>query len=116
MDVVLGHEWLHNLGPTLKQSYKHNLFMFEDNGTHVKLLIEKNVPPSPLICMTEITSYSNEIEELFLCYSLCHVLTNVSFYASDDECNDTNENAKFAKKHDVKSNLSFSNHVKQFAL
>ena len=37
-DVVLGHEGLHSLGPTLKQSYKHNLFTFEEEGTHVLLL------------------------------------------------------------------------------
>ena len=53
-DVVLGHEWLHNLGPSLKQSYKHNLFMFDDNGKHVLLLGEKNIPLSPLICMAEL--------------------------------------------------------------
>ena len=112
-DVVLGAECLHNLGPVLKQSYKHSLFMYEDNGTHVLLLGEKNVPSSPLIRMAKITSNSNEIDEVFLCYSLCHVLSNVSFYANDDECDDTNENAKFSKKHNVKSNLSFPSHVTQ---
>ena len=57
-DVVLGREWLHILGPTLKRSYEHNSFMFEDKGTHVLLLGERNVPPSPLICMVELTSSS----------------------------------------------------------
>ena len=55
-DVVLGHECLHNLGPALEQSYEHNLFMFDDNGTHVLLLGEKNVLLSPLICMVELAS------------------------------------------------------------
>ena len=27
-DVVLSREWLHGLGPSLKQSYEHNSFMF----------------------------------------------------------------------------------------
>ena len=34
-DVVLGREWLHSLGPSLKQSYEHNSFMFDVNGKHV---------------------------------------------------------------------------------
>ena len=75
-DVVLGREWLHNLGPSLKQSYEHNSFMFDDNGIHVLLLGEKNVPPSPLICTAKISKLSNEIEQVFLCYSLCHMLSN----------------------------------------
>ena len=78
-DVVLGHEWLHNLGPTLKWSYEANLLMFEDMGTHVLLLGERNVLSSPLICMAEIASTSHEINEVFLYYCLCHVLSNVSF-------------------------------------
>ena len=107
-DVVLGRAWLCNPGPTLKQSYEHNLFMFEDNGTHVLLLGEKNVPPSPLICMPEIASTSHEIEEVFLCYSLCHVLSNVSFHESNDKCDDENKNAK--------STLPFPTHVTQMVM
>ena len=49
-DVVLGREWLHALGPSLKRSYEHNTLAFEVNGTHVLLMGERNVPPSPLIC------------------------------------------------------------------
>ena len=74
--MVLGREWLHSLGPTLKQSYEHNSFMFEINGTHVLLLGEKNVPSSPLICTAELSSSFDEIEQVFLCYSLCHLLSN----------------------------------------
>ena len=65
--------------PTLKQSYEHNSFMFDDNSTHVLLLGERNVPPSPLICMAKLASTSNEIKEVFLYYSLCHILSNPSF-------------------------------------
>ena len=35
--------------------------MFEDNGTHVLPLGEKNGPPSPLICIAEIASDYHEI-------------------------------------------------------
>ena len=106
VDVVLGQEWLHNLGPTLKWSYKHNLLMFKDNGTHVLLLGENNVPPSLLICMAEIASTSHEIKEVFLYYSLCHVLSNVSFHDSDD---DVNENVKL--KHEFHAISTFATHV-----
>ena len=68
--------------------------MFEDNGTHVLLLGENNVPPSPLICMVEIASASHEINEVFLCYSLCHVLSNASFYEGNDKCDDINDHVK----------------------
>ena len=61
-DVVLGHEWLHNLGPTLKQSYKYNFLMFEDNGTNVLMFGEKIILLSLLICMVEIASSSHEIK------------------------------------------------------
>ena len=85
-DVVLSREWLHGLGPSLKRSYEHNSFTFDDNGTHVLLLGEKNVPASPLICTAELSTLSsnNEIEEVFLCYSLCHLLSNSSFDMSND--------------------------------
>ena len=73
--------------------------MFEEKGTHVLLLGETSVPPSPLICMAELISSSNEIEEVFLCYSLCHVLSNFFFNASDDECDDTNEQVTFDNQH-----------------
>ena len=34
-DVVLGREWLHSKGSTLKQSYEHNSLYFMVNGKHV---------------------------------------------------------------------------------
>ena len=57
--------------------------MFDANGSHVSLLGEKNVPSSPLFCTAKFFSLSNkdEIEEVFLCYSLCHMLSN-SFHVS----------------------------------
>ena len=89
--MVLGREWLHSLGPTLKRSYEHNSFMFEVNGTHVLLLGEKNVPSSPLICTAELLSSFDEIEQVFLCYSLCHLLSNSCFEVTYDEHGDKNK-------------------------
>lgn len=37
-DVVLGREWLHGLGSTLKRNYEHNSLSFVSNGVHVLLL------------------------------------------------------------------------------
>ena len=37
-DVVLGREWLHGLGPSLKRSYEHNTITFSEQGTHVLLI------------------------------------------------------------------------------
>ena len=48
-DVVLGREWLHGLGPSLKRSYEHNTITFSDQGTHVLLISERDIPPSLLI-------------------------------------------------------------------
>ena len=33
-DVILGREWLHGLGSSLKQSYEHNTIAFKANGKH----------------------------------------------------------------------------------
>ena len=46
-NVVLGHEWLHSLGSSLTRSYQHNTLAFEDNGVHVLLLGEWDVPAIP---------------------------------------------------------------------
>lgn len=54
-DVVLGHEWLHGLGSSLSCSYQNNTLAFADNGVHVLLLGEKEVPPSPLIHSAEVS-------------------------------------------------------------
>ena len=75
--VVSG--WLHGLSPSLRHSYQHNSFMFDDaNGTHVLLLGEKDMPASPFICTAELSQLSSkdEIEEVFLCYSLSYALSN----------------------------------------
>ena len=61
--------------------------------------------------MVEIYSNAHEIEEVFLCYSLCHMLSDVSFHESNDKCDDDNENVKCDKKLDAKSNLSFPIHI-----
>ena len=65
--------------------------MFDDNGKHVLLLGEKNIPLSPLICMAELTSSFDAIEEVFLCYSLCHLLSNDSFDICHNDCDANNE-------------------------
>ena len=69
-DVILGREWLHGLGSSLKRSYEHNTIAFEANGKHVLLLGERDVPPSPLICNAELSylEHSNQIEEVYFCY------------------------------------------------
>lgn len=71
-DVVLGRECLHGLGPSLEHSYEHNTLAFEVNGTHVLLMGEQNVPPSPLFCSAElyILEKHNAIEEVYFCYVL----------------------------------------------
>ena len=51
-DVILGREWLHGLGYTLKHTYKHNSLMFQANGAHVLLFGKRDVPFSLLICST----------------------------------------------------------------
>ena len=71
-NVVLGREWLHSLGSSLKRSYEHNSISFLSNGVHVLLLGESNIPPAPLICNSEL-SYLKKvdlIEEIFLCYCM----------------------------------------------
>ena len=71
-DVLLGREWLHGLGPSLKRSYEHNTIAFDDHGVHVLLIGERDIPPSPLICTTELQylSKNNLIEKMFFCYNL----------------------------------------------
>ena len=75
-DVVLGREWLHGLGSSLKRSYEHNTITFSDQGTHVLLISERDIPPSPLICSAELTylSKNNLIESMFFCYNLSLML------------------------------------------
>ena len=71
-DVVLGCEWLHSLGSTLKRSYEHNTITFQDHGVHVLLIGERDVPPTPIICSTKLTYLHKHglIEEIFFCYNL----------------------------------------------
>lgn len=71
-DVVLGREWLYGWGSSLSRSYEHNTLAFKDNGVHVLLHGERDVPPSPLICTAEVQVLAkrNEIEEAYFCYVL----------------------------------------------
>ena len=39
-DKVLGCEWLHGLGSSLKRSYQHNTLAFDDSGIHGLLMGE----------------------------------------------------------------------------
>ena len=59
--------------------------MFVYNGTHILLLVEKNVPPSPLICTIKMISCSSEIDQVFICYYLCHILSNKYFKVCSNE-------------------------------
>ena len=52
--------------------------------------------------MEELTSSSNATtKEVFLCYSLCHLLSNDSFCINDNKCDAINEHVKFLNHHDV---------------
>ena len=47
--MVLSRAWLHGLGDVLKRSYISNTIAFKDNGVHVLLMGEKDIPSSPLV-------------------------------------------------------------------
>ena len=63
-DIVLGREWLHSLGSSLQRSFQSNTLTFEDNFVHILLLGERDVPPSLLICNTELNVLvkNNEVD------------------------------------------------------
>ena len=71
-NVVLGHKWLHGLGPSLKHSYKHNTLTFDAHDAHVLLMGEQDVPASPLIFNAKFHGVinNNDINNLSLCYLL----------------------------------------------
>ena len=48
-NVILGREWLHGLGPSLKHSYHHNTLTFDAHGAHILLMGEQDFLASPLI-------------------------------------------------------------------
>ena len=70
VDIVLGHEWLHRLGPSLKCSFQHNTLSFDAHGVHVLLVGGQDVLTSPMICYARLHSIINkeEINSLVLCY------------------------------------------------
>ena len=49
-DVVLGREWLHGLGPSLKCSHQHNTLTFDAHGALILLMGEQDILASPMIC------------------------------------------------------------------
>ena len=71
-DVFLSRAWLHGLGDMFKRSYVSNTIAFEDNGVHVLLMGEKDIPSSPLVCSAEIDvlANNNELKQAFFVYSL----------------------------------------------
>ena len=89
-DVVLSRAWLHGLGDTLKRSYVSSTIAFEDNGVHVLLMGEKDIPSSPLVCSAEVNvmANNNEIKQAFFVYSLCLLHSGEVCLASDNVCND----------------------------
>ena len=80
-DVVLSRAWLHGLGDTLKRSYLSNTLAFTDNGVHVLLMGEKDIPSSPLVCSAEIDvlANNNEIKQAFL-FTPCLYFTMVKLF------------------------------------
>ena len=87
-DVVLGRNWLFGLGSSLSRSYQHNTLAFEDNGVHVLLIGERDVPPSPLICTAEVQVLAkrNEIEEAYFCYVLSPFLSTSESTSFENDC------------------------------
>ena len=87
-DVVLSRAWLHGLGDTLKRSYVSNTIAFEDNGVHVLLMREKDIPSSPLVCSAKIDvlANNNEIKQAFFVYSLSLLHHGEACHASDSVC------------------------------
>ena len=71
-DVALRHEWFHGLGSSLKRSYQHNTFAYDESGVYVLLMGEQDVPASPLICNAKLTCHmnNNKICNLVLGYLL----------------------------------------------
>ena len=64
VDLVLGHEWLHSKGSSLQRSYQSITLALEDNGVHVLLLGEQDIPPLPLISSIELNFLvkNNEVD------------------------------------------------------
>ena len=69
-DVVLGHEWLHGLGLSLKCSYQHNTLTFDAHGANILMMGHEDVLFSPMIYNAELHSIINKekINNLVLCY------------------------------------------------
>ena len=86
-DVVLGREWLHSLGSSLTRSYQHNTLAFEDNGVHVLIMGESEVPATPLICNAKLSYLiqRNEIEDLHFCYFMSPSFSHVENVSCDDD-------------------------------
>ena len=86
-DVVLGREWLHSLGSSLTRSYQHNTLAFEDNGVHVLIMGESEVPTTPLICNAKLSYLiqRNEIEDLHFCYFMYPSFLHVDNVSCDDD-------------------------------
>ena len=87
-DVVLGRNWLFGLGSSLSRSYQHNTLAFKDNGVHVLLIGERDVPSSPLICTAEVQNLAkrNEIEEAYFCYVLSPFLSTSESTSFENDC------------------------------
>ena len=79
VDVDLGHEWLHGLGPSLKCSCLHNTLTFDAHGAHIFLMGEQDALTSPLNCDGELHAIinNNEINILSLCYLMPSSLDSI---------------------------------------
>ena len=59
-----------------------------DNGVHVLLMGEKDIPSSPLVCLAEINVMANmnEIKQAFFVYSLSLLHNGEACHESDNMC------------------------------
>ena len=79
-DVVLSRAWIHGLSYTLNRSYTSNAIAFEDNGVHVLLMGEKDIPSSPLVNFveTDVLANKDEVKWAFFVYSLSLVMHRIA--------------------------------------
>lgn len=70
----MGHERLHSLATTLARSYKNSTISFIDNGTHVLLNEDLDVPRYPLICLAKLVSFDKNNKEESVFFVLFYLL------------------------------------------
>ena len=97
----------------MKRSYEYNTLAFEVNGTHVLLMGEQNVPPSPLIGSIKLSFLEKHdaIEEVYFVMSLPTLLSSNDVDVRNDVVvYDANSSATH-KQVNVNDKKILSNHV-----